>query len=338
MLKNLVNRKELKERLKTEKFKRVTMSFYRYVKIEKPEEMRDAIYREWHELGVFGRIYLAREGINAQLCVPEKNLDSFKESLEHRSEFKAMRLNFAVEQGSSFYKLTIKVKKQIVADGLEEDSYDLSNVGNHLNAEEFNSAMNDQNAVVVDMRNFYESRIGRFEGAVCPDADTFKEELLTVKQLLQDKKDKKILLYCTGGIRCEKASAFLKHEGFQDVNQLYGGVITYAHTIKEQGISSKFVGSNFVFDERIAEKITPDVLSICDQCDSPCDQYTNCRNMVCNLLFLQCEKCSENFGACCSLECKKISELPDAEYKEFRKKSGATNLEKYKSRIRPKLK
>ncbi len=334
MLKNLVNRKVLKERLKTENFKRVTMSFYRYVKIEKPEEMRDQLYREWYALNVFGRIYLAREGINAQLCVPEGNLDKFKATLESRKEFKNLRLNFAVEQGSSFYKLAIKVRKQIVADGLPEDSYDLSNVGTHLNPEEFNIAMEDKNAIVVDMRNYYESRIGRFEGAICPNVDTFREELPQVAQMLEDKKDKKILLYCTGGIRCEKASAYLKSQGFEDVNQLYGGVITYAHTVNE----SKFIGRNFVFDERIAERITDHVLSTCDQCENQCDDYTNCKNMICNLLFLQCEDCSVKFAGACSEECRRIAELPEDEYKAERKKSGATDFEKYKSRIRPNLK
>ncbi len=334
MLKNLVDRKVLKQRLKTENFKRVTMSFYRYVKIEKPEEMRDELYREWYALGVFGRIYLAREGINAQLCVPEENLEKFKAGLEARAEFKNMRLNFAVEQGTSFYKLGIKVKKQIVADGLPEDSYDLSNVGNHLNAEEFNIAMEDKNAVVVDMRNFYESRIGRFEGAICPDVDTFREELPQVVEMLEDKKDKKILLYCTGGIRCEKASAYLKSRGFEDVSQLYGGVITYAHTVTD----SKFIGRNFVFDERIAERITDDVLSICDQCENSCDDYANCKNMICNLLFLQCSDCAAKFAGACNEECRRIAELPAEEYKAERKKSGATDFEKYKSRIRPSLK
>lgn len=310
------------------------MSLYRYVKIEKPEEMRDQLYREWYALGVFGRIYLAREGINAQLCVPEKNLEAFKASLESRDEFKNMRLNFAVEQGTSFYKLGIKVRKQIVADGLPEDSYDLSNVGTHLSPEEFNVAMEDKNAVVVDMRNFYESRIGRFEGAICPDVDTFREELPQVAEMLEDKKDKKILLYCTGGIRCEKASAYLKSQGFGDVSQLYGGVITYAHTVNE----SKFIGRNFVFDERIAERITDHVLSTCDQCENPCDDYTNCKNMICNLLFLQCAECAEKFAGACSDECRTIAELPEAQYKEERKKSGATDFEKYKSRIRPNLK
>lgn len=334
MLKNLVDRKVLKQRLKTENFKRVTISFYRYVKIEKPEEMRDQLYREWYALGVFGRIYLAREGINAQLCVPEENLEKFKAGLEAREEFKNMRLNFAVEQGQSFYKLGIKVRKQIVADGLPEDSYDLSNVGTHLNAEEFNVAMEDKNAVVVDMRNFYESRIGRFEGAICPDVDTFREELPQVAEMLEDKKDKKILLYCTGGIRCEKASAYLKSNGFDDVSQLYGGVITYAHTVTD----SKFIGRNFVFDERIAERITDHVLSTCDQCENACDDYTNCKNVICNLLFLQCSECAMKFSGACSVECKTIAELPPEEYKAERKKSGATDFEKYKSRIRPKLK
>ncbi len=337
-LKNKLDKETCLKRLAAEPFKRITLSFYRYTKLEHPRELRDELFREWSDLGVFGRIYLAREGINAQLSVPEPHFDAFRANLESREAFKDMPFKIGVEQGESFYKLTIKVKKQIVADGLPEDSYDLSQVGNHLSAEEFNKAMEDANTVVVDMRNFYESRIGRFEGAVCPDSNTFKEELPMALEALKGKEDKKVLLYCTGGIRCEKASAYLKHNGFKDVNQLHGGIIAYKHEVEQKGLESKFLGSNYVFDERISERITPDVLSDCDQCDAKCDRYVNCQNAACNLLFLQCEACGERMNGACTPECQRIVLMPEEERKAYYAKQEKCTYDIYISRIRPKLK
>lgn len=337
-LKNKLDKETCLKNLAAEPFKRVTLSFYRYTKIEHVREFRDQLFREWSELGVFGRIYLAREGINAQISVPEPHFEAFKANLEGHEPFKAMPFKIGVEQGESFYKLTIKVKNQIVADGLPEDSYDLSQVGTHLTAEEFNKALEDGDAIAVDMRNFYESKIGHFEGAICPDSNTFKEELPMAVEALKDKKDKKLLLYCTGGIRCEKASAYFKHNGFKDVNQLLGGIIAYAHEVEQKGLPSKFKGSNFVFDERISERITPDVLSECDQCDAKSDHYVNCANAACNLLFLQCEACGTRMDGACTPACQEIVKLPEAERKAYYATQQKCTYDVYVSRIRPKLK
>lgn len=336
-LKNKLDKATCLKALAEEPFKRVTLSFYRYVKLEHPRELRDELFREWSDLGVFGRIYVAREGINAQLSVPEHHFDAFRTNLESREAFKNMPFKIGVEQGESFYKLTIKVKKQIVADGLPEDSYDLSQVGKHLSAEEFNQAI-EAGAVVVDMRNFYESRIGRFEGAICPDSNTFKEELPMALNALRGKEDQKVLLYCTGGIRCEKASAYLRHYGFKDVNQLHGGIIAYKHELDQKGLPSKFKGSNYVFDERISERITPEVLSVCDQCDAACDRYVNCNNAACNLLFLQCAACAERMNGCCTEACKRVYELPEEERRAYYAKQKKSTYDVYVSRIRPRLK
>ncbi|PIQ77656.1 hypothetical protein COV82_03175 [Candidatus Peregrinibacteria bacterium CG11_big_fil_rev_8_21_14_0_20_46_8] len=335
-LRNIYSPEECRRRLAAETFERTTISFYRYVKIEQPAVLRDELYREWSELGVLGRIYLAEEGINAQFSVPTHNLKKFRESLESRGIFRQMPFKIGLEQRESFIKLTIKVKKQIVADGLQPDDYDVTNVGKHLEPEEFNKAL-EEGAVVVDMRNHYESRIGRFEGAVCPDSDTFKDELPIVRDYLKGKEDKKILLYCTGGIRCEKASSYLKHCGFKDVNQLYGGIINYAKEVEEKGLESKFVGKNFVFDNRIAEKITDDVLTECDQCGESCDIYVNCKNAICNLLFIQCEKCGEKMMNCCSEQCKKIALMPIEQQRKLRKQQGETNHALFVQRQRPRL-
>jgi UPF0176 protein len=319
-LMNRLGREEAIKALEAEGFKRRTSSFYRYVDIPETEVMRNVLYREWSELGVFGRVYLAQEGINAQLSVPEKNWEAFIEVLHSHKEFTDMHQKIAIEDdGKSFFKLIMKVKEQIVADGLAYGEYDITNVGNHLNAEQWNQAM-DEGAMVVDMRNHYESEIGRFKGAMCPQSETFKEELPEVLEDLKGRKDDKILLYCTGGIRCEKTSAYLKHHGFTDVNQLNGGIIDYARQIeKDDSIDNKFVGKNFVFDERLGERISEKIISNCHQCGEPCDEHVNCKNKTCNLLFIQCEKCLEAHLGCCSPDCLDYSQLPEEEQVAKRK-------------------
>jgi UPF0176 protein len=250
-----------------------------------------------------------------------------------------MRLNIAVEDnGKSFYKLIVRVKNKIVSDGLDDKTFDPGDVGRHLNAKEFNDALEDPETVVVDMRNHYESEIGHFEKAILPDADTFKQELPLVLDILKDKKDKKVLLYCTGGVRCEKASAYLKHQGFKDVNQLYGGIIHYIREVKQEGLQSKFKGKNFVFDERLGERIGDEIISQCHQCGRPSDNHTNCANDDCHLLFIQCEACAEKMQGCCTENCKKIVNLPIEEQRKMRKgkiKEHAHAV--YKSRLRPNL-
>ncbi|TAL63144.1 MAG: rhodanese-related sulfurtransferase [Bacteroidetes bacterium] len=305
------SRKELLKRLQEETFKRITLSFYRYVIIDEPQNLRDELFKKWSELNIFGRIYLAYEGINAQMSVPEVNLEKFREQLYSDKRFKEVPFKIAVEDnGKSFYKLTIKTRNKIVADGLKDDAFDVTNVGTHLSAEEWNEAMQKKNSIVVDMRNFYESEVGHFENAICPEAHSFRQELPMVKDILKGKENEKILLYCTGGIRCEKASAFLKHHGFKDVNQLYGGIIEYARQVKAGGLESGFKGKNFVFDERMGERITDDVISKCYQCGALSDSHDNCANDACHLLFIQCGSCREQYEDCCSAECQRISHLP----------------------------
>ncbi len=326
MLENRVNKIILKERLANEPFKRKTLSFYRYVTIENPSEFRDDLFRKWSELNCFGRIYVAREGINAQMSIPEQNLEEFLLQLSSIPGLAEMPIKYAiVDNGKSFYKLTIKVRPKIVADGLDHDKYDLSKVGKHLSALEFHELAGNPQTVVIDMRNHYESEIGRFENAVCPDADTFKDAIQLVIRDFEQEKDKKILLYCTGGIRCEKASSFLLHNGFSDVSQLYGGIIEYAQQIKHLGLPSKFIGKNFVFDERLGETIDGQIISHCHQCGKPADTHVNCANNDCHLLFIQCDDCAEKYNKCCSEECAEINTLPLEARCELR----VTNHRKY---------
>ncbi len=303
---SLINRlgpQQLRERLDKEEFNRRTVSFYRYVIIENPEIFRDELYKQWSDLGCLGRIYVAYEGVNAQMNVPENNWDKFVETIQSIVYLKGIPFKMAVEDdGKSFLKLQIKVRKKIVADGLVDDEYDVTNVGNHLDARQWNNAM-DEGATVVDMRNFYESEIGHFKGAILPQAETFAKELPEVLAILKGKENDKILLYCTGGVRCEKTSAYLKHHGFNDVNQLHGGIIDYKRQIDQTKDENLFMGKNFVFDNRLGERINDEVISRCHQCGKPCDTHVNCANIRCNLLFIQCEECAEKFGRTCSSEC-----------------------------------
>ena len=242
------------------------------------------------------------------------------------------------DDGKSFYKLKIKVRQKIVADGLDDSTFNPSHTGNHLNAEEFNAAI-ESGAIVVDMRNHYESEVGHFKGAILPDADTFRDELKMVEEILEGKEDQKILMYCTGGIRCEKASAYFKHLGYSDVNQLQGGIIEYAHQVENQGLENKYVGKNFVFDERLGERITNDVIAECHQCGAACDAHTNCLNEDCHLLFIQCDACKERYEGCCSDDCLEVIHLPMDEQRARRKgqdKGEARNIFK-KGRVEQKI-
>lgn len=311
---NIIDSKILKERLLNEDFTRKTVSFYRYFIIDNPQHFRDLLYQDWSELNCFGRIYVAREGINAQMSVPEHNFNMFLETLRKYPIFDQIPIKFAIEDdGKSFYKLTIKVRPKLVADGLDDNAFDVTNVGNHLNAAEFHELVESGEHVVVDMRNHYESEIGHFKGAICPEADTFREEISMVTDMLAGQKDRKILLYCTGGIRCEKASAYLKHHGFSDVNQLHGGILEYARQIKQLNLESNFVGKNFVFDERLGESVNGEIIAHCHQCGKLCDTHVNCANDSCHILFIQCPECAKKYDGCCSDTCSTIKNAPEEE-------------------------
>jgi UPF0176 protein len=340
ILANKKSKAELIKELESETFRRITVSFYRYVPISAPQSMRDELYRFWDTIRCKGRIYLANEGINAQMNVPEHHWEDFKRHLYSIPEFENVPLKTAIEEKKfSFLKLVVKVRKKIVADGIDDPDFKPWDTGQYLNAEEFNRMMELPDAVVVDMRNHYESEVGHFQGAILPDADTFREEIPKVAEMLKDHKDKPVLMYCTGGIRCEKASAYLKYKGFKKVFHLQGGIIQYAHEVKEKKLISKFKGLNFVFDERMGERITDDVIAHCHQCGKPCDHHVNCKNDACHLLFIQCEECAQKMNGCCSFKCKEISLLPIEEQRKLRKgppKTGKDSLAVHKSRLRPK--
>lgn len=319
---NTYSREEMVERLREKNVKFVTISFYKYHHLNDPQAFRDEFFVILNALEVLGRIYVAKEGINAQFSVPTERLEEFRSALDQIDWLRGIRLNFAVEESAEFpfLKLKIKVRSKILADGLNDDSFDVTNKGKHLNAAEFNALTDDPNTILVDFRNHYESEVGHFKGAITPDVDTFRDSLPEIEEtILRGNQNKNIVMYCTGGIRCEKASAWFKHRGFQNVHQLEGGIIKYAHDVELLGIENKFIGKNFVFDERRAEKISEDVIASCHQCGNPFDVHTNCANDACHLLFIQCEACKEKFDNCCSEECQTVNSLPKEQQKEMRK-------------------
>ena len=316
-LHNRVNRLELKERMRQSTEQRVTLSYYRYTQIEDPQQFRDQLFMQYHELGVMGRIYVAQEGINAQISVPQENFEAFRRLMDSYDMFQNLRLNIAVEaDGKSFFTLIIKVREKIVADGIDDPNFDPGKTGTHLDAAAWNQLTEDPDTIVVDMRNHYESEVGHFEKAITPDVTTFREELPFVADLLAEDKNKKILMYCTGGIRCEKASAYMKYRGFENVFQLEGGIIEYDRQVKARGLQNKFVGKNFVFDERLGERISPDVIAQCHQCGEPADTHVNCANSHCHILFIQCDTCRNEYQGCCSVECSDFIQLPEEVQKE----------------------
>ena len=320
MLHNRVNKEELRQRMRQSDEARTTLSFYKYFKIENPETFRHELYTAWQNLKVYGRIYVAKEGINGQLSVPTDRFEEWKTHLESIPALRGVRLNIAIEDdGKSFFKLTIKVRPKIVADGLDDDSFDAGDRGTHLSAAEFNELTARPETVVVDMRNNYESEVGHFERALTPNVTTFRESLPVVEELLAEHRDQPVVMYCTGGIRCEKASAYLKHRGFTNVFQLDGGIIEYTRTAEREGLPNKFLGKNFVFDERMGERIGEEIISSCHQCGKPCDRHVNCANDACHLLFLQCTECAEKFEDCCTTKCREFNHLPEAERAEGRK-------------------
>jgi UPF0176 protein len=320
VLHNRISNEELKKRLYEETEPRTTVSFYKYFHINDPAAFRDELYIKFHALTVFGRIYVANEGINAQVSVPASNFDAFRDTLfSFHPDLNNIRLNIAVDDdGKSFWVLKIKTRPKIVADGIDDPAFDSSKMGTHLNAATFNILAEQPDTIIVDMRNHYEYEVGHFENAIEIPSDTFRDQLPMAVDMLQDKKDKNIIMYCTGGIRCEKASAYLLHNGFNNIFQLEGGIIEYARRAKEQALPLKFIGKNFVFDDRLGERITDDVIAQCHICGKPCDTHTNCKNDGCHLLFIQCGECATTYEGCCSADCREEKNLPEEAQRALR--------------------
>lgn len=320
VLHNRVSQQELKERLMKENVRRITISFYQYFVIPDPQQFRNDLYKALNPIDVFGRIYIAGEGINAQISVPEPHFQILKDTLFVIPGLAGLRLNIAVDDdGKSFWVLKIKVRNKIVADGINDPGFSMKQKGKYVTAEEFNKMTSLPQTIVIDMRNHYEYEVGHFQKAIEIPSDTFRQQLPMAAEMMKENKDQNIIMYCTGGIRCEKASAYMLHRGFKNVFHLEGGIVHYANQVSALGLENKFTGKNFVFDNRMGERISNEVIAKCHQCGQPADTHVNCANEGCHLLFIQCEKCAEKYEQCCSTECREIIHLPVEEQRELRK-------------------
>lgn len=332
MIKKLYNKKSkdiLIENLEAETFNRITCSFYNYIKINSPFDFRNKLYSLFHTLNIFGRIYVADEGINAQISVPSHNWAKFLKTISEISELSNIQIKKAISEGISFYKLVVKVKKEIVAYRIPKNKYNMKIIGKHLSTEQFNSAINKEQTTIIDMRNIYESEVGKFKNAEIPQVEKSKDLLPEVRRMLKGREHHQVLLYCTGGIRCEKASSFLINEGIENVKQLKGGIIQYAHDIKKNGVKSKFIGKNFVFDARLGERVSDDIISNCHICNKSSDIHRDCKNDACHILFIQCQECERDLNGCCSDKCKEIASLPIETQKDLRKNRNSPDKRRY---------
>lgn len=319
-LHNRISRTELKRRIEADPTPRTTISFYLYTPISDPGSVRNEWYERMSQLGVLGRIYMAGEGVNAQISVPSEKIEAFRSLLYSYQGFEGLRLNIAVDdRKQSFFVLDIKVRPRIVADGIDDPDFDMTRKGKYVDAPGFNRLTEDPDTLVIDMRNHYEFEVGHFRDAVEIPSDTFREQLPMAVEMLGDRKDRNIIMYCTGGIRCEKASAWMLHNGFTNVFHLEGGIINYVRQVRENGLQNKFIGKNFVFDERLGERISEDIIAHCHICGKPSDTHVNCAYKGCHLLFIQCDDCASELEGCCSESCRDAHRLPEEQQSILRK-------------------
>jgi len=284
---------------------RITVSFYKYFHVKNPETFRVALLDIFKYYQIFGRIYVADEGINAQISIFESNVYNMKKKIALLNpNLKKLLINKSLDNFRvSFLTLKIKVRKQIVSDGIINSSFNIFNVGKRLNAVEVNNMILRPDTILVDIRNSYEHAIGHFKNSINIPENTFRKQIKKIVSRLIDFKNKNILMYCTGGIRCEKATAWLKHHSFNKVFHIKGGIIGYVNDAKKHRLPILFKGKNFVFDLRMYERVTNDIVGECYHCKLPYDTYINCSNSSCNILFIQCQICRNIYNSYCSLKC-----------------------------------
>lgn len=279
--------------------------YYKYVPIENAEQFKEDHLNFCKELGLKGRILVADEGINGTVSGPVEKTDAYIEALTSDERFKDTEFKIDEADGHAFKKMHVRYRPELVNSGVLKEINPNVTTGKHLKPEEFYEAMKRDDVIIIDARNDYEYDIGHFRGAIRPDIQTFRELPEWIKENREKFEGKKILTYCTGGIRCEKFSGFLKEEGFEDVNQLHGGIINYSKNPETQG--QLYDGKCYVFDERISvpiNKVEDKVVGKCYYCGKPEDRYVNCANPECNLQHVSCPECEEEHMRSCSDECR----------------------------------
>lgn len=289
--------------------------YYFYADIENPELYREEQRALCESLGLRGRIIVGKEGINGTLSGPVEGCQGYVKAMESDSLTAGIEFKIDPEQGHVFPKLSVKSREEIVTLGLGDDDFSPNDcTGNYLDPKEWCEAIKDPNAVIIDARNDYEWDLGRFKNSIRPPVPAFKDLPQWIRDNHEKFDGKKILTYCTGGIRCEKFSGFLVKEGYEDVNQLHGGIVKYGKDPEVRG--EDFDGQCYVFDERIGvpvNTVNPEVVSFCKNCNEPSERYVNCKNKQCNAQHFCCKKCEEESKRCCSDECREVF---NAEYAE----------------------
>lgn len=280
--------------------------YYKFVPIETPDGFAKEHLDFCLSLNLLGRIIIAEEGINGTVSGLVSNTEAYKSAMHNDPRFADMVFKQDDADGHAFKRLSVKARREIVTFGLDDiDPNELT--GEYLEPKEFYNALQDNEAIIIDARNDYEYDMGHFRNALRPNVETFKEFPSWVKQNLADKKNRKILTYCTGGIRCEKFSGFLLKEGFRNVYQLHGGIINYSKDPEIQG--RLFDGKCYVFDERIAVRANyteeETIISACKYCSVPTDRFVNCAHLDCHSRFFCCDTCEKEHRRSCSGECEK---------------------------------
>ena len=275
-------------------------SFYKYIYLDHLEEFQKEHLEFCKNLDIKGKILISKEGINGTVSGIKDQIYKYETNLLSHKEFSDLKFKRTLAEIHPFRKTIVRIRNEIVSSGF---GISAKNFGKHISPYELNKLYdNKEDFVIVDARNNYESKIGRFKNAVTPDIETFREFKTLVKQL-EGFKNKKVVLYCTGGVRCEKASALLINEGFKDVNQVDGGIINYI----QQYPGIHFEGRCFVFDDRSSiETGDSKDITICERCHEPCGEYINCFNIRCDKLFVCCRECREKFYSTCSKECRNL--------------------------------
>lgn len=280
--------------------------YYKYVPIEEPEHFVQQHLHFCKEIGLKGRIIVAREGINGTVSGTVAQTDTYMKAMHADERFKDMVFKIDEAEGHAFKKIKVKLKRELVNFQLEKDVDPNKLSGKRLSPKAFYEHLQRDDVIVIDGRNDYEYDIGHFRGAIRPEVRTFREFPKWVRNNLSQYKDKKVIMYCTGGIRCEKLSGFFLQEGFKDVAQLDGGIVTYGKDPEVQG--ELFDGKCYVFDERIAVRINQKedkIVGKCYHCGRPEDRYVNCANPECHLQHICCMTCEVMHKRSCSDACRK---------------------------------
>lgn len=279
----------------------LVIAFYKFVTLENPLEEVKNHKDFFKDRDITSRIYISEQGINGQMSASKEDGAAYMDMMHARPEFSDVQFKLHYWHEQVFPRQSVKYRKQLVAIDREAD---MARTGTHLSPAEWNAMLDEEkNRILIDTRNDYEWKIGHFEGAELPQCSTFRD-FNDYADRLEKSTDKKtpVMMYCTGGIRCEVYSALLKEKGFEKVYQLEGGIINYG---LQEG-TKKWKGKLFVFDDRLSIPIgdeKTESVGVCSQCESSTENYYNCANMDCNQLFLSCKPCLEKLHGCCRSAC-----------------------------------